>query len=70
MRAYREEELELLCDAYSLKKELTPEKKATVCQRLLMNNSSRFRAGSRVDVEKEDGQILQISPLQRRGSAG
>lgn len=60
MRAYREEELELLCDAYSLKKELTPEKKATVCQRLLMNNSSRFRAGSRVDVGKEGSQILQI----------
>lgn len=60
VRVYREEELDLLCDVYSLREELRPEKRATLCQRLLLNHSARFRADSRVDVGNEGGQILQI----------
>ncbi len=60
IRMYEEEELDVITDLYSLKKELIPEKERADYERLLICSSSRCRAAGRIRADHPETQILQI----------
>lgn len=59
IRLYEELETELLCDVYSNSRELTPERKETVFDRILTRNVCRSRIGEKVKLPQGE-RILQI----------
>ena len=60
IRFWREEEIELLEDLYSLKKKLTPVCEETTLDRILVKNDSQCRLTERMELMENQEKILQI----------
>lgn len=60
IRVWREENLELLTDIYSLRKKVTPVYKDRVAEKLLVKNSAKCRLTERMELAESQEKILQI----------
>ena len=60
MKMYREEEHELLLDAYSPHKECVLHRKKEMLESLLVRNFSRCRLTDRIEVKESQGKVLQL----------
>lgn len=60
IRVWREEQLELLADIYSLKKKLLPICKERVLERLLVKNYAKCRIAEQIELPESQERILQI----------
>lgn len=60
LKAYEEEELEILSDVYSTAKELTPVMKEAYYENLLMKNNSKAKVVDQIKVSQNEPRILQI----------
>lgn len=60
MKMYREEEHELLLDAYSPLKECVLYGKKRMLESLLVRNSSKCRLTDRIEVKESQGKVLQL----------
>jgi LysM repeat protein len=67
MRVYKEEELPVLQDIYSLKSELIPKYQDVSYSRLLMKNVSRCKVNDKLKLDKDNGHVLQL--LSAQGTA-
>lgn len=68
MRVYKEEELHILSDVYSLKNQLTPVYKELSYSTLRMKNISKCKINDKLKLDKDSGHILQL--LSTQGIAG
>lgn len=57
---WMEEEMELLEDLYSLKKQIIPTYQDCQLEKLLMKNDTKCKVLERLEIPKEEGSILQI----------
>lgn len=64
MKLYREEEHELVLDAYTPLKECILHGKKEKLESLLVRNSSKCRIGDRIEVKETQGKILQLCHSQ------
>lgn len=60
MRMYKEEEHELLLDAYSPVKECVLHRKNEMLESLLVRNFSKCRLTDRIEVKENQGKVLQL----------
>ncbi len=60
LRIWREEELQVLEDAYSLQDELTLEREPVNLQSLLVKNDSKFKIADQIPLENQPAEILQL----------
>lgn len=60
IRVWREEELELLTDLYSLKKKVTPVLRERLTERLLVKNYAKSRITEQMELPESQEKILQI----------
>lgn len=60
IRVWREEQLELLADIYSLKKKILPVYKTRVLERLLVKNYAKCRIAEQIELPESQERILQI----------
>ncbi len=60
LRVWREENLQLLEDAYSLQDELLLERQPVMLQSLLVKNDSKFKAADQIQIENQPAEILQL----------
>lgn len=60
IRVWREEQLELLADIYSLKRKLLPIYKERVLERLLVKNYAKCRIAEQIELPESQERILQI----------
>lgn len=60
IHVWREEPVEVLEDLYSLKKNLIPEYEEGTLEKLLMKNNTKCRVEERMEIPREEGNILQI----------
>lgn len=60
VKAYEEEELEILSDVYSVAKELIPNYEDAYYENLVMKNNSKARVIDRVSITTDQPSILQI----------
>jgi len=60
IKLYREEKIPVLADVYSLRKELTPEKKEVLLDTLFLKNFSRAVYSERLHIRQDDYSVLQI----------
>lgn len=68
MRVWREEQLELLEDIYSLKKKLLPVCKERVLERLLVKNYAKCRIAEQIELPESQERILQICACEGKVS--
>lgn len=64
MRVYREDELNILRDVYSLKNELTPVFQELSYSTLLMKNISKCKINDKLKLDKDSGHVLQLLSTQ------
>lgn len=60
VRVWREEQLELLADIYSLKKEVLPHRKDRILEKLLVKNDAKCRITEQIELPESQEKILQI----------
>ena len=60
IRIWKEEDLELLEDLYSLKKQLTPIREEIMLERMLVKNDSQCRLTEHMELKENQEKILQI----------
>lgn len=60
VRVWREEQIELLADIYSLKKKLIPQRKARRIEKLLIKNDAKCRIAEQIELPESKERILQI----------
>ncbi len=60
LRVWREEELQVLEDAYSLQDELVLEREPVNLQCLLVKNDSKFKTADQLPLENQPAEILQL----------
>lgn len=60
MRIYREDEMNILCDVYSLKNELTPKYEKVSYSTLCMKNICRCKVQDRLKLDKDNGHMMQL----------
>lgn len=66
VRVWREEQIELLADIYSLKKELIPRRKARMLEKLLVKNDAKCRIAEQIELPESQERILQICACEGR----
>ena len=66
IRIWREEEIELLEDLYSLRRNLTPICESTSIDHILVKNDSQCRLTERMELMENQEKILQICPCDGR----
>lgn len=66
VRVWREEQIELLADIYSLKKELVPHRKARMIEKLLVKNDAKCRIAEQIELPESQERILQICACEGR----
>lgn len=64
MRVYREDEVNILEDMYSLKNELTPVYQNVSYSKLIMKNISHCKINDKLKLDKDNGHILQLLSAQ------
>lgn len=64
MRVYREDEVSILGDVYSLKNELTPVYQNISYSTLLMKNVSKCKINDKLKLDKDNGHVLQLLSAQ------
>lgn len=67
MRVYREDELPILCDVYSLKDQLKPSYQEISYSRLIMKNLSKCKINDKLKLNKDSGHVMQL--LSAQGTA-
>ncbi len=60
LRAWEEEELQVLEDVYSLQDDLQLERKKVSLQSLLVKNDSKFKIADQIQLENQPAEILQL----------
>lgn len=60
IRIWREEQLELLSDIYSLQKEVMPHRKDRILEKLLIKNDAKCRIAEQIELQENGEHILQI----------
>ena len=60
LRVWREENMQILEDAYSLQDELVLEREPVSLQSLLVKNDSKFKAADQLPIENQPAEILQL----------
>lgn len=60
LRVWREEELQILEDAYSLQDDLQLEREPVNLQSLLVKNDSKFKIADQIPLENQPAEILQL----------
>ncbi|BCN28808.1 DUF3794 and LysM peptidoglycan-binding domain-containing protein [Anaeromicropila herbilytica] len=60
IKAYEEEQLEILSDVYSTQKELTPTVRDAFYENLVVKNNSKARVSDRIKLDNNQARILQI----------
>ena len=60
LRVWREENLQILEDAYSLMDELVLERESVNLQSLLVKNDSKFKVADQLQIENQPAEILQL----------
>ena len=60
LRVWREENLQVLEDAYSLQDELVLEREPVSLQSLLVKNDSKFKVADQFQIENQPAEILQL----------
>jgi len=60
MKMFQEKQVELLEDAYSLRKQLQPRTERMRFERILMKNASRCKVADKLKIDEAKGRILQI----------
>lgn len=60
MYLYEEENVQVLADAYSTAKKLTPVQKQLECHKLLIKNQSKSRVEGTLSIDKKQPRILQV----------
>lgn len=60
MKAYEEKQLDVLEDVYAPDVNLTPVMSERMCERLLVKNASRTKNTVKINIDSENGHILQI----------
>lgn len=68
IRVWREEELELLTDVYSLKKQVKPVCRERMLQRLLVKNYAKCRITEQMELPESQEKILQICACEGKVS--
>lgn len=68
IRVWREEDLELLSDIYSLKKKVTPVRRERVVERLLVKNYAKCRIAEQMELPESQERILQICACEGKVS--
>lgn len=66
VRVWREEQIELLEDIYSLKNELIPQRKARMIEKLLVKNDAKCRIAEQIELPESQERILQICACEGR----
>lgn len=66
VRVWREEQIELLADVYSLRKELVPHRKARMIEKLLVKNDAKCRIAEQIELPESRERILQICACEGR----
>lgn len=59
-RIWREKKIELLSDAYSLKKKIVPHRRNRVLEKLLVKNYAKCRIAEQIELPESQERILQI----------
>lgn len=60
VRVWREEQIELLADIYSLKKEVVPQRQTRILEKLLIKNDAKCRLAEQIELSETQENILQI----------
>lgn len=60
VRVWREEQIELLADIYSLKKQVVPHRQDRVLEKLLVKNDAKCRIAEQIELQETQEHILQI----------
>lgn len=60
LRVWKEDELQVLEDAYSLQDELLLEREPVSLQSLLIKNDSKFKIADQIPIENQPAEILQL----------
>ena len=68
MRIYREDELDILSDVYSLKNEITPVYQELTYSSLCMKNISKCKINDKLKINRDAGSVLQILAAQGTAS--
>lgn len=68
VRVWREEQLTLLADIYSLKKQLNPVYKERVLEKLLVKNYAKSRIAEQIELPESQERILQICACEGKVS--
>ena len=66
VRIWQEEEIKLLADVYSLKKELQPEEGRITLERMLMKNEAVCKLSESMELMENQEKILQICSVEGR----
>ena len=60
IRIYEEEKLDMICDLYNPRLELTPNRAPVVYESLLVSNASKCRVSERLKTDSQEPSILQL----------